>query len=298
MRRGKRKNKIIGTLIALVLVIIASFLGLEQTKDENNITEQVSSIVTDGNLQVYYLDVGQADSIFIQCEGKNMLIDAGTNEMGSAVVQFLKSRNITKLDYVVGTHPHEDHIGGLDDVIRSFEIGQVFMPEISTNTKTFEDVLDAIAAKNLKVTSPEIGDKFSLGQANIEVMSSIIEKDNLNLSSIVLRLTYGKNSFLFMGDAEMTNEEQRNWPQTQILKVGHHGSNTSSSEEFLKQVKPEVAIISVGEDNSYGHPNKEIIDRFTTIGALIYRTDLDGTIYIHSDGEKYEVKKLEKIVNE
>lgn len=233
--------------------------------------------------------MGQADSILVQSNGVNMLIDAGTNKAGATVVKDLQNLGVTKIDYLIGTHPHEDHIGGMDDVIKNFDIGTIFMPKIQTNTKTFEDVLDAIASKNLKVTSPEVGYTYNVGDAKCEIMSigsgENEEKSNLNLSSIVIRMTYGTQSFLFMGDAETENESSRTWPQTTVLKVGHHGSNTSSSQKFLNEVKPEIAVISVGTGNMYGHPKQTTLNKLTKIGAKIYRTDENGTVTITTDGK-------------
>ena len=168
------------------------------------------------------------------------------------------------------------------------------MPKVQTNTKTFEDVLDAINEKGLKITSPEVGYKFNVGNALCEVMNcgtgTSEEKSNLNLSSIVIRMTYGEQSFLFMGDAETKNEEARSWTQTNVLKVGHHGSNTSSSQSFLDQVKPQIAVISVGKGNKYGHPKQVILDRLNKMGIKIYRTDESGTIKITCDGKENKVE--------
>ena len=164
------------------------------------------------------------------------------------------------------------------------------MPKIQTNTKTFEDVLDAISNKNLKVTAPSKGDTFKIGEAKAEVMTdSILDKENLNLSSITIRLEYGNNSFLFMGDAETENEKTRTWPKTDVLKVGHHGSNTSSSEDFLNQIKPTHSVIMAGKENSYGLPKQKILDRLKNIGTQIYRTDENGTITMTSDGKEIKV---------
>ena len=292
-RRSKKNDKQIITIISFLIVLATAILGGELflKTDKNSEATQASSNVLSDKLEVDFIDVGQADSILVSNKNETMLIDAGNNENGNDVVKFIKEKGIAKINYLVGTHPHADHIGGLDDVINSdLEIENVYMPKIQTNTKTFEDVLDALKNKNLKVTAPSKGDTFKIGDANCEVMTdSILDKDNLNLSSIVIRLEFGENSFLFMGDAETENEKTTNWPKTNVLKVGHHGSNTSSSQNFLNQVKPEYAIIMAGKDNSYGLPKQKILDRLNKIGAKIYRTDELGTIVVISDGKTIEV---------
>ena len=299
-RRNTKMKKLLSTAIALIIVGIAGILGTNEKFVDivSNIGEQVNTqneqqieFVAQEDLLIDYIDVGQADSILIRNQDKVMLIDAGTNEAGETVVNYLENLGITKIDYLIGTHPHEDHIGGLDDVINKFDIGQIYMPKIETTTKTFEDVLEAIENKNLTVTAPNKGDEIVLGQATGEFMTEpILDKDNLNVSSLVFRLEFGNNSFLFMGDAEEENEKTISWPKTDVLKVGHHGSSTSSSEEFLKQVQPQYAIIMVGEDNSYGLPTQETIDKLNTIGSTIYRTDENGTIQLTSDGNTIEIK--------
>lgn len=293
-RKSKKNDKQIITIISFIIVLATAILGGELflKTDKNSEAVQTSSNVSLDKLKVDFIDVGQADSILVSNKDETMLIDAGNNENGKDIVDFIKSKGITKINYLIGTHPHADHIGGLDDVINSdLEIANVYMPKIQTNTKTFEDVLDALKNKNLKVTAPSKSDTFKIGDANCEVMTdSILDKDNLNLSSIVIRLEFGENSFLFMGDAETENEKTINWPKTNLLKVGHHGSNTSSSQNFLNQVKPEYAIIMAGKDNSYGLPKQKILDRLNKIGAKIFRTDELGTITVISDGKTIEVK--------
>ena len=306
MKKSKRKTKIVGSLIA-VIVVLAGLLGINNEEisklaneiglgnlinsESTEVANQNNITPVNGELQVYYIDVGQADSILIINKEDAMLIDAGNNEDGEDVVNFIKDKGITKLDYVVGTHPHEDHIGGLDDVINSdIEIENVLMPKIETTTKTFEDVVDAISNKGLTVKAPSKGDTFTLGDSNLEVMTdSILDEDNLNLSSITLRLQYGNNSFLFMGDSEEENEKTITWPKTDVLKVGHHGSSTSSSEEFLNEVKPSISIIMAGKGNSYGLPKEEIVERLENVGSKVYRTDENGTIEVTSDGNNINV---------
>ena len=309
----KRKNKSsIYSLIVILAIAVISILGekikaddienlvdqvstnIETSDIQNTETVENSSVIDGEDLIIHYLDVGQADSILIQAGEMNMLIDAGTNDMGKTVVKDLQNYGVERIDYLVGTHPHEDHIGGLDDVINNFDIGTIYMPKVQSNTKTFEDVLDAVSNKNLKITSPEVGYKFMLGNATCEIMScgsgSSEEINNLNLSSIVIRMTYGEQSFLFMGDAEEENEKARDWPQTNVIKVGHHGSNTSTSQEFLNQVKPQIAIISVGKENKYGLPKQTTLDKLNNMQVEIYRTDEKGTITIVCDGKNNTIQ--------
>lgn len=293
----RKQSKFIKSIIGLIVaacIVGGSYLGSEVLQNQENAVTAEKTVnnsiplEADDQLQIYFFDVGQADSILLISDGETMLIDAGNNEDGDMLVEKIKGLGITTLNYVIGTHPHEDHIGGLDDIIENFEIENVYMPKIQTNTKTFEDVLDALQEKNLSVTAPEVGSTFVVGKASCEVMQcgqgTVEEKNNLNLSSIVIRTTFGEQSFLFMGDSETENEEARIWPQTNVLKVAHHGSDTSSSESFLEQIKPQIAMISVGEGNSYGHPAQVTLNKLSNIDCRVYRTDEMGTILLRSDG--------------
>ncbi len=297
---GNMSSKTISAIISIIVLIVVALFGgdnllkiftaqsqeVSSVEGLENVTVQtgkgcISKInVNEDVLRVYYFDVGQADSILIVNKGESMLIDAGKNDGGKVVVDNLKKIGINNLTYVVGTHLHEDHIGGLDDVINNIDVGTIYMPKTSTTTKTYEDVIDAIANKKKKVKVPKVGDKFNVGNAQCEIMSIEDNSKDLNACSIVIRMEYDGTSYLFTGDAEKENESARSWPQTNVLKAGHHGSSTSSSQKFLNQIKPQLIIISCGKNNDYGHPHKETMDRYNKLGATIYRTDESGDILV------------------
>jgi competence protein ComEC len=267
--------------LSFIIVIAFSSLGLA-----------ASSL-----LSVHFIDVGQADSILVHTPSdNNMLIDAGNNADADTVKSYLSRQGVKRLDVLVGTHPHEDHIGGMDVVIRQYPIGKVYMPKKTTNTRTFEDVLNAIKAKGLKITSPVSGSTIALDPAvKIEILApkSASYKD-LNNYSIVLKVTYGKTSFLLTGDAEKESEKEMLAKgynlKADVLKVGHHGSNSSTSAAFLKAVSPKFAVICVGQGNDYGHPKQEILNRLERAGVKVFRTDRDGTVVAESDGQKINIK--------
>jgi len=244
----------------------------------------------EGTLKVHFIDVGQGDSILIQQGNESMLVDAGPNASSTAVEKYIASLGITNLAYVVGTHPHEDHIGGLDYVINSFSIGKIYMPRAAASTKTFEDVLTAISRKGLKVTAPAAGESFKLGDAAVEILApNSSSYDSLNNYSIVLKVTYGSTSFLLAGDAQSLSESEMISKgfdlKADVLKVGHHGSTSSTTKSFLNKVDPKYAVISVGADNTYGHPAQKTLEKLESKGVTVYRTDKSGTITATSDGK-------------
>ena len=238
------------------------------------------------SLVVEYLDVGQADSMLLSSNGEYMLIDAGNNEDGDDVVEYLKNAGVSTLKYVVGTHPHEDHIGGMDDVINAFDVQNVLLADATSNTQTYSDVLTALENKSLTAVVPKVGTTFPLGDAKVTVLAAQ-PADDLNNASIVLRATYQNTSFLFMGDAEAEVEEAILQSgadiQSNVLKVGHHGSDTSTTSSFLSAVSPDAAVICCGTGNTYGHPSQTTLNKLA--GIPIWRTDLNGTIYAMTDGE-------------
>ncbi len=311
-RRKKKQNK--PWLIIILLGIICSVFStniqgsfskltdetLQDTESTATQTQTVDSSTEPlAPLKVYFLDVGQADAILIQEEDKNMLIDAGNNNDGPLLVAYFQSLGITSFQYVVGTHPHEDHIGGLAAVINSFEIEKVYIPDAITTTKTFENLLDALETQNLTYTVPTIGETFTLNNATLEVLYTGTNTSDLNNTSIVLKMKYGNNSFLFTGDATSTTEKYliEKDIQAEVLKVGHHGSKYSSTEEFLDKVNPTYAIISVGQNNSYDHPSQSTITKLENRNIEIYRTDELGTILVTSDGQEIQISYLETNTN-
>lgn len=248
--------------------------------------------IISGSLKVHFLDVGQADSMLIETPGgKSMLIDAGNNADSDMVVSYIKNKKINKIDVLVGTHPHEDHIGGMDVVIKSFDIGKIYMPKASSTTKTFEDVLNALKAKGLKVTTAAAGVSIDLDKGTgCEILAPIGSGyGDINNYSVVIKLTFGDTTFLFAGDAEELSEKEmlnKGYDlKADVLKIGHHGSSSSTSAAFLKAVAPEYAVICVGKENSYGHPTKETLDKLVQAKIQVLRTDINGTIIAVSDGK-------------
>ena len=228
-----------------------------------------------------------------------MLIDAGNNEDGEKLVNYFNSIGIKKFDYVVGTHAHEDHIGGMDDIINNFDIGTFYMPDTITTTKTFEDVLDALENKQIAFNTPETDKTFDFSNTKITTLYTGTNTSDLNNTSIVLRLDYGSNCFVFTGDATSTTENKivdKNL-NCEVLKVGHHGSSYSSSTTFLDKVSPKYAIISVGRDNIYRHPSDITLSKLNDRNIKVYRTDIDGTILMTSDGYNLKINKIKTDTN-
>lgn len=243
-----------------------------------------------GSLQVHYIDVGQGDATLITCDGHHMLIDAGGNDKGTYVQDYLQKQGVERLDYAIGTHPDADHIGGLDVILYKFDTDLVMMPEYEKDTRTYDDVIQTVKNRVQKMIVPEAGRNYKLGSAVFTVVAPNKKYGDGNNNSIVLLLQNGRNRFLFTGDAEEESEKDiltAGWDiSADVYKVGHHGSAGSSSEAFLEAVGASYGIISVGSENSYGHPSDETLQRLRDNGIQIFRTDEQGTIIAASDGEQ------------
>ena len=277
--------------------ILILFLALWIFKGNSGIIDN-ELIWEEGNLLVHFIDVGQGDCELVELpEGEIMLIDAGDNGYEDIVTGYLDDLGIERIDYLIATHPHADHIGGMEEVIKRYDIGEIYMPKAASESRTFEKMLDAIEEKGLLVHTAEAGKAiFSGKDLKADILSpkkgELYEDTNNN--SVVLRLVYGKKSFLFTGDIESEAERDIIFSgidiSSEVLKVAHHGSSTSSIYEFIEAVNPSYAVISCGEDNEYGHPHRETLYTFQNIGSKILRTDELGTVKIMTDGKNLEVE--------
>ena len=277
-------------LLALVIVLVAVALLIWQSAEDRKNTVTVPM---DG-LYVHYIDVGQGDSELVCCNGEYMLIDAGEPDASDAVLEYLDRHGIDKLDYLVCTHSHSDHCGGLDAVVERLDVGTVFTSPYAGDSPSYEIFTDAVYDAGLELTVPELGESYRLGEASFSFIGPVEDYDNTNDDSLVLRLEYGDTSFLFTGD--MTAKAEKDLIndgaslRCDVLKVGHHGSSGSSCYQFLYEAQPGIGVISCEKGNSYGHPHEETLSRLDDADVTVYRTDLEGSIVIFSDGMKVERK--------
>ena len=301
----KTKNKLMKFLLIIVIAICTylyeTYFEEPTANPEIEYRQEEAVRIDPNNLIIHFVDVGQGDCILISKNNEHVLIDAGNNEDGPLLVEYFKELGIKKFKYIIGTHAHEDHIGGIDNIIKNFELGHYYMPDVVTTTKTFEDVLDALLIKEKSFETPNIGDKFKLSDTEFEVLYLGNDKSDLNNTSIVLKLIYKNTSYLFMGDATSIVERilinEGKDLDSDVLKVGHHGSQYSSTAAFLKQVTPSYAVIQVGQDNEYDHPKQITLDKLEKINSLTYRTDKHGTIILTSDGDNITFETIKTNTN-
>lgn len=254
----------------------------------------IQTIPDNSTFAVHYIDVGQADSALLLCDGHSMLIDGGNAEDSNLIVAYLRKQNIDALDYIVCTHAHEDHVGGLSAPLSAMAVGNVYAPETEADTKAYVNFKTKAQNQGLDIIHPATGDTVNLGSATAEfIVPSYKVADDLNNTSIMCKVTYGNTSFLFTGDAEREEEQDILSHgcnlNANVLKVGHHGSDSSTSYVFLREVMPKYAVISVGKDNSYGHPSGTTLSRLRDAEAQVFRTDLQGDIIATSDGNTVNI---------
>ncbi len=309
-RRNHKNNK--KRIVAAVAVILISGGGLYGAADylesqgipvkeaigkiadllpkQKNVT---LSTVAEGEMYVTFLDVGQGDCTIIQTEKGNMMIDAGNNSWGETVVDALEERGIEELDYLILTHPDADHIGGADDVLREIQVETILMPDVENDTVTYQEVEALIATEQISVEHPYAGTEYMLGDAVFTVLcpeENGVSANDLNSSSVGIKLVHGENAFVMCGDAEEQPEQAMakrfgNGLECDVLKCGHHGSSTATTPDFLAAADPTWAVISCGKDNSYGHPHAEVLAALEDADVQVYRTDQQGTITCVSDGK-------------
>lgn len=299
------KNKKLLTVLTVGIILFSTLLMLalqtygipvwRNAFKACGVTE-FSSNADDYPMSVHVLDVGKADSIFITCEGKNILIDAGETSIYKVVNEYLRKLNVKNLDLLVLSHQHSDHVGSMSKIVDELNINSFMMPklkdEIVPTFKSYEKLLVSLDKKNVKVDKPIPGTSYNIGEMKVDIFAPLKQYDDMNSNSIVFRITYKNRSFLFTGDAGKESEKDMIAAgfnlKADVLKVGHHGSKTSTSQSFLNSVRPTYAVISVGEDRNK-LPKKEIINRLKENNIKIYRTDLDGTVTFATNGDDIKV---------
>lgn len=295
----KKHKKLAYFLLALAFVIILLvelLVGWRQVMIWTGFTP--SPVTVEGEMEVHFIDVGNADSILVRQGDKNLLIDAGERGDVDDILTYFEQHGIYHLDMVIATHPHADHIGAMDQVIKNLPISKFvmsFMPEEATpTTATYEKMLTALDQKNVVVEEAKPGAVYELGEARVQILAPLKETEETNDMSVVTRVTFGQHAFLFTGDAGTAVEKQLLNSdfdlKADVLKVSHHGSTTGNSDKFLKKVAPTYAVIPCGSDNDYGHPHQEIIDRLNKRKIPFYRADVYGDIVITSDGNALTIK--------
>ncbi len=287
MHNSKQKIITVAILAFIIIIAVALYVIFEMP-------ELMEQLPEDAEVSVHIIDIGQGDAAFIENGDNDILIDAGPGDSAPELLEYLDSLGVSEIEYAFFSHPHEDHIGGADDIIYHYKVENVVMPDYYENTACYRKMMEAIDFEGSDLVYSCSGDKFVIGDITVEILSPGpgYKPDDANAISLVMKVSYGEIDAMFTGDAEVGNEEfiLRTAPDKldcEILKVGHHGSSTSTSEEFFNAVSPEVAVISVAEDNTYGHPHVETLALLNSHLDKIYRTDRDGDIVIGINKDKY-----------
>lgn len=317
-RRKTRQKKKIGSIFATFLAMVLAFAILVTLNSAlhfssdlpswQQIRTEFESYLKDGEKQiqsvsgtakVHFIDVGQGQCTLIQADGSNVLIDAGENDQGEKVVSYLQSQGVTQIDYAVGSHPHSDHIGGMDVVIDAIPTKRIILPELPSDlvptTKTYLDLLDAVERNGVQVIPAKVGEEYALNGGSIRVLGPAGEFNDLNSMSVGIKFTYGGRSFLTTGDMEQEAEEALLQTgedlSADVYALGHHGSKTSNSMDLLRKVQAEYYIAQAGYRNEYGHPHEEVLERVRKLGGTFLRSDQDGTVVFITDGKNLEYTK-------
>ena len=293
VKTRKRSAFAAAALALLLLLPLLSGCGGADSVTSQQTRETRTAAGNGQTLKVSFLDVDQGDSTFIELpNGQCMLIDAGEAEYGDEILSYIKEEGYDRIDYLIATHPHSDHIGGMRTIVEALDIGAVYMPRVQTNTQVFEKLLRAVREKGLKIQTAKAGvEILEEGAVDIRLVAPAGDDySDLNDYSAVVHLSYGEDAFLFMGDAEQRAEEDITQEiQADVLKVGHHGSEYSSGNSFLKEVSPDYAVISCGQYNKYGHPDQEVLEKLKKLRTKVFRTDRQGTIIMTSNGNGISV---------
>ncbi|MBO4216749.1 MAG: MBL fold metallo-hydrolase [Clostridia bacterium] len=302
-RRSRKKKTVQSTLygaLALVLALAVYFVYPYVSRFFDKEGSGGTTVTSDGELAVHFIDIGQGDAILLRFPtGENMLIDTGDRDGSNTLVKYLQSQSVKTLDYLVLTHPDSDHIGEAYDVLSNFTVKNLWMSSKTSTTKTYLNILEKADELGLEIETPFSGDVFTVGEGKFTVLSPVDGKSygNTNNASIVMKFEYGSVSVMFTGDAESPTEDDilsaygASSLRCDILKCGHHGSSSSTSQAFLNAVAPRYAVISCGAGNTYGHPHRETMEKLNAKGIEILRTDTQGTIVIKTDGSKIDIIK-------
>lgn len=313
---GKKRKKtrkasisgVFGVIILAAALLIQNLTGVDileflqdfdtvQTdgeREENVENQQAGAqLVQNGEMTLHFLDVGQGLCVFVQSDGENLIYDGGDKKMADEVVDYLESLGVKTIDYMISSHYDSDHVSGLIHCLENFDVEYVICSDYVHGSKTYENFLSAVEAQNLEANHPAVGENFKFGTGSFTVLSpSSIDDDDSNANSIAIKLVNGENSFIITGDAGIKNEKEMcNLGidlSCDVLVPGHHGSATATSWDFLEATLPEYAVISCGADNSYGHPHEETMEKLESANVEVFRTDIQGTIIVTSDGNSLQ----------
>lgn len=297
--RSYSKNRLIRYILLIIILLGLYYVDRYIVNDKKDNQYKMVEVTTDNKLRVYFIDVGQADSIVLSINNHNMLIDSGNYNDRFKLTNYIKSLGINKFDYIIGTHAHEDHIGSMSYIINNFDFDHYIMPSTETKYNSYKYTIKSLNKKNKEVEEPIIDSNIKLDDVSCTIIYSDNNKDEINNNSIIMKCTFFNNSYLFTGDTTSDIEHKilDKDLKSDVLKVAHHGSRYSSSAVFLDKVNPKYAIIPCGVDNEYGYPHKVTLDKLNKLNIKVFRTDLDGTIISTSDGNNISFETIKTNTN-